>query len=66
MNFCILTHGEMSNAFPVTRSIKEGGLLSMLVFTVFYHDIHEYVRIESVLPLSLYAIDDISSPTIYG
>ena len=59
----ILTHGEMSNAFPVTRSIKQGGLLSMLFFTVFYHDIHEYVRRGSVLPLSIYDID-ISSPTM--
>ena len=40
---CILLNGQLSDSFTITRSIKQGGILSMFYFIVAYHDIHEYV-----------------------
>ena len=39
----ILLGGDTSDQFSISRSIKQGGLLSMFFFTVAYHDIHQYI-----------------------
>jgi hypothetical protein len=39
----ILLDGDTSEQFSISRSIKQGGLLSMFFFTVAYHDIHQYI-----------------------
>ena len=36
----VMIDGTFSSNVPVTRSIKQGGLLSMLLFCVAYHDVH--------------------------
>ena len=36
----VMIDGTFSSNVPVTRSIKQGGLLSMLLFRVSYHDVH--------------------------
>ena len=59
----IQVHGQLSSAFGVTRSIKQGGLLSTLYFILFYHDIHEYVRKGSTQSLIFHG-RDIASPTM--
>ena len=40
----ILLDGVTSKQFNISRSIKQGGLLSMFFFTVAYHDIHQYMQ----------------------
>lgn len=40
---CVLINGTYSTTFDITRSIKQGGLLSVLFFVVAYHDIHSFV-----------------------
>ena len=37
----IMVNGELSESFPITRSIKQGGLLSMFFFCVSHYDIHK-------------------------
>lgn len=39
----VLINGEFSKHFEISRSIKQGGLLSMFFFTVAYYDIHQCV-----------------------
>jgi len=55
-------NGKFSKSFPITRSIKQGGLLSMLMFCISYHDVHT----EVILPPSqgiTYHNVDVSSLT---
>ena len=52
----VLINGQLSDAFNISRSIKQGGLLSMFYFTVAYHDIHDYVS-KSNDSLKVYGID---------
>ncbi|KAK2140312.1 hypothetical protein LSH36_1396g00001 [Paralvinella palmiformis] len=59
----ISTNGEASSVFQISRSIKQGGLLSTFYFLVFYHDIHSFVRRGSTQPLTFHN-RDISSPTM--
>jgi len=40
---CILLDAKYSDKFPIGRSIKQGGLLSMFFYTVFNKDLHEFV-----------------------
>ena len=39
----ICLNGEMSDCFNITRSIKQGGILSMLNFCIYIHDIHKCI-----------------------
>jgi hypothetical protein len=59
----ISTNGEASSVFQISRSIKQGGLLSTFYFLAFYHDIHSFVRRGSTQPLTFHN-RDISSPTM--
>jgi endonuclease/exonuclease/phosphatase family metal-dependent hydrolase len=58
----VLLNGEISNSFNITRSIKQGGLLSVFYFTVAYFDIHNTVRCGND-GLKYYDID-VGSPTL--
>ena len=40
---CVLLNGTFSERFTISRSIKQGGMLSMLYFIVSYYDIHDVV-----------------------
>ncbi len=40
---CVLLDGMMSNNFDITRSIKQGGILSMFFYVVSNSDIHNAV-----------------------
>ncbi|KAK2159245.1 hypothetical protein LSH36_156g15020 [Paralvinella palmiformis] len=59
----ISTNGEASSVFQISRSIKQGGLLSTFYFLVFCHDIHSFVRRGSTQPLTFHN-RDISSSTM--
>ena len=39
----VLLNGKFSPSFPISRSIKQGGMLSMFYFIIAYYDVHEYV-----------------------
>ena len=56
-------HGHKSESFKITRSIKQGGLLSIFYFAVFYNDLHDFVKKGSTQYLTFNGID-ISSPTM--
>ena len=58
----VLLNGELSDSFEITRSIKQGGLLSMFYFTVAYHDIHEFANRGG--DGLIYHDIDVSSPTL--
>ena len=57
----VLINGEFSEFFTITRSIKQGGLLSMLLFTVAFYDFHDFVNSRND-GLKFHDID-IGSPT---
>jgi len=59
----ISTNCEASSVFEISRSIKQGGLLSTFYFLVFYHDMHSFVTRGSTQPLTFHN-RDISSPTM--
>lgn len=40
----VLVNGVTSSPFKISRSIKQGGILSMLMFAIYFNDIHDYVR----------------------
>ena len=42
-NCRVCVNGQISQAFQISRSIKQGGILSMLNLCIFMHDIHEYI-----------------------
>ena len=42
----VCLNGEISEAFNITRSIKQGGILSMLNFCIYTHDIHNDIDIQ--------------------
>jgi exonuclease III len=44
-NVCtILFNGVLSEPFKISRSIKQGGILSMLFFAVSFYDVHDFVK----------------------
>ena len=49
--------GYYSNIFKISRSIKQGGLLSTFFFVLFYHDIHNSVIQGSTQSLTLHGLD---------
>ena len=53
----VMINGDLSVRFTISRSIKQGGLLSMFFFTVAYHDIHSYAIHPPAKGLNLYNID---------
>ena len=59
----ILVHGQSSDIFDISRSIKQGGLLSTLYFVAFYYDIHRNVKEGPTQSLTFHDID-IASPTM--
>lgn len=59
----IRVQGESSDIFDISRSIKQGGLLSTFFFVVFYHDVHVCVTQGDSHALMLHD-EDISSPTM--
>lgn len=59
----VLVQGVSSNTFEISRSIKQGGLLSTLFFVVLYHDIHHCVIQGNTQALTFHNID-IGSPTM--
>ena len=59
---CILVNGQTSRSFNITRSIKQGGLLSMFFYVVANYDIHEHVNKDNC-GLKYQGIN-VSSPTI--
>jgi len=58
----VLINGALSKQFSISRSIKQGGLLSMFFFCVAYHDIHSEVIRPPAKSLMYYGMD-VSSPT---
>lgn len=42
-NCRVYLNGQMSDKFTITRSIKQGGILSMLNLCIYMHDIHAYI-----------------------
>ena len=58
----VLLNGETSTSFIITRSMKQGGLLSVFYFTVAYFDIHRAVN--SGLDGLRYHGLDVGSPTL--
>ena len=58
----VMINGVLSNQFPITRSIKQGGLLSMFFFCVAYYDIHSEIICQPANALMYHGID-VSSPT---
>ena len=59
----ISVHGQTSDTFEISRSIKQGGLLSTFFFVTFYHDIHQFVTQGHSQNLTFHN-RDISSPTM--
>ena len=45
-------NGELSSPFSINRSIKQGGILSMLNLCVYLHDFHNVVDPENKYDLS--------------
>ena len=41
----VLVNGKISDAFYISRSIKQGGMMSMLNFCIYLYDIHKFVDI---------------------
>ena len=39
----VMLNGEFSSPFSISRSIKQGGMLSMLLFCIAHHDVHTEV-----------------------
>ena len=58
-----MVQGEVSDIFQITRSIKQGGILSTFFFVAYYHDIHEFVTRGHHQALTFHQ-RDISSPTM--
>jgi endonuclease/exonuclease/phosphatase family metal-dependent hydrolase len=42
-NCRVLVNGQLSDPFEITRSIKQGGVMSMLNFCLSLYDIHDYI-----------------------
>ena len=40
----VLFNGEDSESLPISRGIKQGGVLSMFLFTVSMIDLHDHVN----------------------
>ena len=59
----ILVQGHASDPFNISRSIKQGGLLSTFFFVGFYQDIHAYVTQGSTQALTFHN-KDVGSPTM--
>ena len=58
----VMINGETYSSFPITRSIKQGGLLSMLMFCISIYDIHSAV-VEPPAKGIMYNGEDVSSLT---
>jgi hypothetical protein len=58
----IMVNGELSDSFTISRSIKQGGLLSMFYFCVSYYDIHQEAIQPPAVGLTYYDVD-MSTPT---
>jgi len=58
----VLINGEAYPSFPITRSIKQGGLLSMLMFCISIYDIHSTV-VQPPAQGIMYNGEDVSSLT---
>jgi len=59
----ILVQGQTSDSFDISRSIKQGGLLSTFFFVILYSDIHEHVIKGKTQALTFHN-QDIGSPTM--
>jgi len=59
----VSVRGNASEQFDITRSIKQGGLLSTFYFVAFYQDIHSFVTRGATQSLRFHDID-IGSPTM--
>ena len=44
INCRVCVNGQISQAFQISRSIKQGGILSILNIYIFMHDIHKYIN----------------------
>ena len=51
----VTQNGQISDTFALNRSIKQGGILSMLNLCIFMHDIHQHV--DAYYDLGLYCGD---------
>ena len=60
---CVSVQGNRSGNFEISRSIKQGGLLSTFYFVVFYNDIHSAVKKGATQALT-FNDKDLSSPTM--
>ena len=40
---CVYLNGQVSDSFTISRSIKQGGIMSMLNLCIFMNDIHQFV-----------------------
>ena len=58
----VLINGELSDTLTITRSIKQGGLLSMFFFCVAYYDIHEEAIRSPAQGIDYHNVD-VSTPT---
>lgn len=61
-NCRVCVNGHVSDAFSISRSIKQGGILSMINLCIFMCDIHQYI--DERCDLGLYCDDNyVGSPT---
>jgi len=59
----VRAYGKCSDVFQISRSIKQGGLLSVFYFVAFYHDIHDYVKKGNTQQLMFHGVE-MGSPTM--
>ncbi len=59
----IMLHGQNSETFTISWSIKQGGMLSTLFFVIFYYDIHACVKDGPTQSLRFHD-NDMGSPTM--
>jgi len=59
----LLYHGRLSDSFQISRSIKQGGVLSMYIFCIFFYDVHKFIDERQMYGL-MYKDIYIGSPTL--
>ena len=50
----VLNNGKTSQHFNISRSIKQGGILSMINFCIFLHDLHTFVDPQCIYGLKVH------------
>ena len=53
---CVCVNGQISDNFTISRSIKQGGILSMMNLCIYMSDIHKYVDPDHTLGIQCHGI----------